>query len=578
MEYSEHQKKKIHKVMHEFKHGKLKSGSKHGKEVTDRKQAIAIAMSEAGIQKAVKMSDKDFIDEHTKLVDILMNGSKKERKKEAADQGAELQDELKKSFEVLNVDEHQASMQVKTIEQKSFDILNKSLSIDTIEKALDTSKLIKKKVQIHGTNGKVFEGYRWVSSETGHPIATGKESPSTKEFKEKKEKETAQVKKPEEKANVEEKQDTDFGNKIKEIAEATTKKSQKMKDLVGMGVYDPGLILQIAPDLSMSDFKHYIKESGVDYKKFQDTLTANINIGLGNTPIDKDTPVHELQGELRSKDLTKILKDKKQERAKELKITAKDKFDAYKFKLDQLIGDRMTRSLIVYGTGGIGKSYNLQKKLEEYGKVGWDPELDLQASEYDYVTITGSTSATDLYNRMYENPKKLFVFDDCDSMWDDETMANLLKGALDTTGQNLISYANPKKLPDGTYPAKSFKFSGQCIFVSNLPREKFYAPLIDSRSNALDLTMTMEQTLQMLDDIKYDFKYKDADGNEMEIPKSDRNDIIKVLHELSNDLRVEQVNGRVLGNLAALKLGLTKRGHKDYDEFKKQAMIALDLV
>jgi len=39
--------KKIGKVMHEFGEGKLHSGSKHGKEVTNRKQAIAIGYSEA---------------------------------------------------------------------------------------------------------------------------------------------------------------------------------------------------------------------------------------------------------------------------------------------------------------------------------------------------------------------------------------------------------------------------------------------------------------------------------------------------------------------------------------------------
>ena len=40
-------KDKVHKVMGEFKHGKLHSGSKSGPKVKSRKQAIAIAMSEA---------------------------------------------------------------------------------------------------------------------------------------------------------------------------------------------------------------------------------------------------------------------------------------------------------------------------------------------------------------------------------------------------------------------------------------------------------------------------------------------------------------------------------------------------
>lgn len=39
--------KKIKKVMEEFKEGELHSGSKHGPKVKNRKQAVAIALSEA---------------------------------------------------------------------------------------------------------------------------------------------------------------------------------------------------------------------------------------------------------------------------------------------------------------------------------------------------------------------------------------------------------------------------------------------------------------------------------------------------------------------------------------------------
>lgn len=49
-------KAKIKKVMHEFKQGKLHSGSKKGPEVTKPKQAIAIALSEA--RKAGKKKKK----------------------------------------------------------------------------------------------------------------------------------------------------------------------------------------------------------------------------------------------------------------------------------------------------------------------------------------------------------------------------------------------------------------------------------------------------------------------------------------------------------------------------------------
>lgn len=45
--YGPKAEKKIGKVMHEFKEGKLHSGSKTGPKVKSRKQAIAIGISEA---------------------------------------------------------------------------------------------------------------------------------------------------------------------------------------------------------------------------------------------------------------------------------------------------------------------------------------------------------------------------------------------------------------------------------------------------------------------------------------------------------------------------------------------------
>ncbi len=55
MKETQKQKDKVEKVMHEYKEGTLKSGKDGaGGKVKSRKQAVAIALSEAGISKKDK--------------------------------------------------------------------------------------------------------------------------------------------------------------------------------------------------------------------------------------------------------------------------------------------------------------------------------------------------------------------------------------------------------------------------------------------------------------------------------------------------------------------------------------------
>lgn len=54
MKETKKQSAKIGKVMHEYKAGTLNTGSKKGPVVKSRKQAIAIALSQAGVAKKKK--------------------------------------------------------------------------------------------------------------------------------------------------------------------------------------------------------------------------------------------------------------------------------------------------------------------------------------------------------------------------------------------------------------------------------------------------------------------------------------------------------------------------------------------
>jgi len=95
---NEEQKAKMKKVMDEFKSGKLKSGS--GAKVTERAQAIAIAMSEAGLNKSHKESDetRDFQDLENKKILTDFDADNKEEDREEGESA------VHKAFDVLGVD------------------------------------------------------------------------------------------------------------------------------------------------------------------------------------------------------------------------------------------------------------------------------------------------------------------------------------------------------------------------------------------------------------------------------------------------------------------------------------------
>jgi hypothetical protein len=76
---TEPQKETVERVMHEFKHGELRSGTS-GQKVNSRKQAVAIALSEAGESNQQTPKENEEHLRHTKA---------KERRGETAKDQAE---------------------------------------------------------------------------------------------------------------------------------------------------------------------------------------------------------------------------------------------------------------------------------------------------------------------------------------------------------------------------------------------------------------------------------------------------------------------------------------------------------
>ena len=164
-----------------------------------------------------------------------------------------------------------------------------------------------------------------------------------------------------------------------------------------------------------------------------------------------------------------------------------------------MVAKKISPSLVITGMPGLGKTFQVIAMLEEMGmREGWD-----------YVHVKGRASAAGMFITLYENRDKLVIFDDCDSVFRDQDAVNVLKGALDSYDRRVISWisAKPLKDGDGDEMPRSFTFTGQVIFISNMDISRI-DPAIRSRAFVTDISLTNDQMIQRMRTLLKDIEPK----------------------------------------------------------------------
>ena len=198
--------------------------------------------------------------------------------------------------------------------------------------------------------------------------------------------------------------------------------------------------------------------------------------------------------------------------------------------LVEMVAKGDSLALTVVGQGGLGKSWTVFETLEKCGLQNFDNLVAMRVAEAEaasdekslegidlsdasmgvskfgtYKLIKGHSSPKGLYRILWENHGGVLVFDDCDSIQKDMTSLNLLKAALDTTGERrIISWASESPIDDGL--PRSFEFQGRVIFISNL-RASAWDTAVKSRSNMVDVHMNRRQIVERLQTISKSPKF-----------------------------------------------------------------------
>lgn len=220
--------------------------------------------------------------------------------------------------------------------------------------------------------------------------------------------------------------------------------------------------------------------------------------------------------------------------------------------------------LLVTGSGGVGKTYNIMNEVKKAGYEEFDAEkafdrmangdfesedVFLVSKKKEYVIVKGSGSPSAVYKAASLARKSLLIIDDADAILGSTEGQNLLKALTDTTPVRKVSWAKaggggiisgPKlkdlrtewaetlsDIKDGAgrdktstpfkkmvelfgrgLAPKAFDFEGRVIIISNLPTEKA------SPDGSL-LTRALTVTIEPTSDEVYNFILKRIAPNAM---------------------------------------------------------------
>ena len=208
------------------------------------------------------------------------------------------------------------------------------------------------------------------------------------------------------------------------------------------------------------------------------------------------------------------------------------------------------RAMIVSGPPGVGKSFGVEKQLGKHDLIA-----TLGERPPKYEVVKGAMSAIGLYCKLYKYADKdnVIVFDDCDSVLQDELSLNILKAALDSKKTRRIHWNTDSfKLRNEGVP-DSFEFKGSAIFITNIKFDNVkskklrdHLEALESRCHYIDLTIETEREKMLR------IKQIVGDGmlDEYQISQEKKDDIVEFID--SNKKRLRELSLRTVLKVADL--------------------------
>jgi len=233
-------------------------------------------------------------------------------------------------------------------------------------------------------------------------------------------------------------------------------------------------------DNTLEKDENYSHILGEDWRKLKELEKSKIKVEEKEFESEQ---LKRLEDKTR-KDLNKSIK--------EISKSTNNKIDEYFLYLneyvDTLINSKSIFGLIICGSTGKGKSFNVIKRLNDNGL----------RYEKDYVLLNTHCSPMELYEFFYKySDNKIIILDDISNLWSEEIKCNILMACLwNPTNKRIVNWLTTSeklKVPS------QFEFKSKIILLTNHIPE--HLETLKSRCFYYELNFNYADTVKLIYEI-----------------------------------------------------------------------------
>jgi hypothetical protein len=211
-----------------------------------------------------------------------------------------------------------------------------------------------------------------------------------------------------------------------------------------------------------------------------------------------------------------------------------------KFIKNMALSTDKFRALILQGAAGVGKTYSVEKALNQH-------------AQNRYELINGKSTILSLYGSLYRASKNghILFLDDCDSVFSDVNGINILKAAMDTKPNREIHWESSTSLLKALNIPSSFEFNGGVILNTNIGydnhKEKFVTRLSALHDRALTITISNTDADRLFKQVCYMVLEQDMLKN-FGFSAKEKNELLEWID--TNRARIKRISLRTIIKLS----------------------------